>query len=505
MTRLRRDFNCDAHCDTRSRFRRARLVFEGRLEIGVGAALRHRRAGCSRAGGCSGAGTCRENQCAAKAQLRIRKSLRHERRAKQAIWSASRSATDATGAVFARSRPFRRLTSRRGALPKGTLGGRFHLLFAARPRAREADRRSADLARLLDLVGQAFARGASVRRRNRAPARWRACGADGVEPNARNSTWVYAESAPRARRQEVPADELRLDNVQLPLPFDALHVADMTGAGEWGVLEDSLSQLVRNARGRDLRAHSRHRSARDAGAGGRAETAHHRDQRDARCVRRRGVGDVQRRDVAGAIADRAGRHDGRRGRVRSALRAAPVHRNARGRLVHGGFDPRTFVSGTRQVLAAQLVVSVGAVALAGWTLGVTNELIRERDRLKDRVVQLEQTLAASDIVVPPTAEVVNPAPTQDAYPPSVTLPEETAPETPTEPQQQAENDTPPPSRRRPLSRPIRHRRPPIRRAGPSTPGRFSANCSRPRRPCAPWCCTRARRAMRAWRSVSRTS
>lgn len=90
----------------------------------------------------------------------------------------------------------------------------------------------------------------------------------------------------------------------------------------------------------------------------------------------------------------------------------------------------SFVSGTRQVLAAQLFISVAAVGLAGWTLGVTNDLIRERDRLKERVLQLEETLAGSDIVVPETAEVVDPPRAEDAYPPSVTLPETGTPAAP---------------------------------------------------------------------------
>lgn len=110
---------------------------------------------------------------------------------------------------------------------------------------------------------------------------------------------------------------------------------------------------------------------------------------------------------------------------------------------------KSFVSGTRQVLAAQLFISIGAVALAGWTLGVTNDLIRERDRLKERVIQLEATLAQSDIIVPPTAEVVNPPRPEDAYPPSVDL-AETTPETPEAPapEQTApplEEPTPPPA------------------------------------------------------------
>ncbi len=79
-----------------------------------------------------------------------------------------------------------------------------------------------------------------------------------------------------------------------------------------------------------------------------------------------------------------------------------------------------FVSGARQVLAAQLVIAVLAVALAGWTLGVTSTLIRERDRLRDRVGQLEETLVAHDVVVPSTATVVaTPAQnTRNAYPPA---------------------------------------------------------------------------------------
>lgn len=96
---------------------------------------------------------------------------------------------------------------------------------------------------------------------------------------------------------------------------------------------------------------------------------------------------------------------------------------------------RSFVSGTRQVLVAQLFVSVGAVALAGWTLGVTNELIRERDRLRERVIQLEEELGGRGIVVPSTPTVVDTAPpaAEDAYPGEVGLGEQT-PETPTEDQ-----------------------------------------------------------------------
>lgn len=80
---------------------------------------------------------------------------------------------------------------------------------------------------------------------------------------------------------------------------------------------------------------------------------------------------------------------------------------------------KSLVAGTRQMLAVQVFVGVLAVALAGWTLGVTSDLVRERARLRDRVIQLEQTLAERGIVVPAPPNVVETAPpTQDpnAYP-----------------------------------------------------------------------------------------
>jgi hypothetical protein len=77
------------------------------------------------------------------------------------------------------------------------------------------------------------------------------------------------------------------------------------------------------------------------------------------------------------------------------------------------------------MLAAQLFVSVGAVALAGWTLGVTNDLIRERSRLRERVIQLEESMAGRGIVVPATPPVVEtPAPGgANVYPGEVGLAE----------------------------------------------------------------------------------
>ena len=39
-----------------------------------------------------------------------------------------------------------------------------------------------------------------------------------------------------------------------------------------------------------------------------------------------------------------------------------------------------FVNGTRALLVAQIIACTGAIALAGWTLGVTNQVLRERNR-----------------------------------------------------------------------------------------------------------------------------
>lgn len=65
--------------------------------------------------------------------------------------------------------------------------------------------------------------------------------------NARNSTWVYAESARGLDSNKFL--QLRLDDVRLPLPFEALQVADMgSGRSEWGKLEDSLTRIVRDRR-----------------------------------------------------------------------------------------------------------------------------------------------------------------------------------------------------------------------------------------------------------------
>jgi hypothetical protein len=93
---------------------------------------------------------------------------------------------------------------------------------------------------------------------------------------------------------------------------------------------------------------------------------------------------------------------------------------------------QSLVTGTRQILTAQLIVAVAAIALAGWTLGVTSELIRERDRLRERVIQLEETMGSSGVVVPETpASVVDTptyAPASSTYPPDISNAVEVAPE-----------------------------------------------------------------------------
>jgi len=62
--------------------------------------------------------------------------------------------------------------------------------------------------------------------------------------NARNSTWVYAESSRGLDARKFV--QLRLDDVQPPLPFDALQMSDMAGGrNEWGPLEDALTRTVR--------------------------------------------------------------------------------------------------------------------------------------------------------------------------------------------------------------------------------------------------------------------
>lgn len=79
----------------------------------------------------------------------------------------------------------------------------------------------------------------------------------------------------------------------------------------------------------------------------------------------------------------------------------------------------TFVTSTRALLIAQLIACVGAVALAGWTLGVTNQVLRERNRLQERVIQLEEAMAASGVIPPPPTAVVAPSSQSEAYPGSI--------------------------------------------------------------------------------------
>jgi hypothetical protein len=78
---------------------------------------------------------------------------------------------------------------------------------------------------------------------------------------------------------------------------------------------------------------------------------------------------------------------------------------------------QALINGTRQLLSVQLVIAVIAIALAAWTLSVTTALLRERDRLQERVIQLEQAMSEGGVVVPEAPALVEaPPPTASAYP-----------------------------------------------------------------------------------------
>jgi hypothetical protein len=78
---------------------------------------------------------------------------------------------------------------------------------------------------------------------------------------------------------------------------------------------------------------------------------------------------------------------------------------------------QALINGTRQLLSVQLAIAVIAIALAAWTLSVTTALLRERDRLQERVIQLEQAMSESGAVVPEAPALVEaPPPTASAYP-----------------------------------------------------------------------------------------
>lgn len=78
---------------------------------------------------------------------------------------------------------------------------------------------------------------------------------------------------------------------------------------------------------------------------------------------------------------------------------------------------QSMVNGTRRVLGLQVLLGVVAIALTAWTLDTVDNAMSERTRLADRVIQLEEALASSGIVVPPPAPVVLQA--EPTYPPHV--------------------------------------------------------------------------------------
>lgn len=116
---------------------------------------------------------------------------------------------------------------------------------------------------------------------------------------------------------------------------------------------------------------------------------------------------------------------------------------------------QSFVSGTRQMLAVQLFVSVSTVALAGYTAMVTNRAIAERNRLNERVIQLEQTLGEADIVPPEAVAIPTEPATDTLYPPSLdgatttVTPEEVPQDTTTTQEPAPPTTTQPPTREPP--------------------------------------------------------
>jgi hypothetical protein len=65
--------------------------------------------------------------------------------------------------------------------------------------------------------------------------------------NARNSSWVLAQSAHALDEDKLL--QMQIDDVRLPAPFDALKIAEMhSGKSEWGMLEAALAALVRDGR-----------------------------------------------------------------------------------------------------------------------------------------------------------------------------------------------------------------------------------------------------------------
>jgi hypothetical protein len=62
--------------------------------------------------------------------------------------------------------------------------------------------------------------------------------------NGRDAMEVHADAAHALDTGKLL--QLKIEPVAPPPPFDAIHVADMTGAREWGPLEHALARLVKN-------------------------------------------------------------------------------------------------------------------------------------------------------------------------------------------------------------------------------------------------------------------
>jgi hypothetical protein len=62
--------------------------------------------------------------------------------------------------------------------------------------------------------------------------------------NGRDAMEVHADAAHALDCGKLV--QLKVEPLALPAPFDAIAIADLTGAGEWGPLEHAISHLVKN-------------------------------------------------------------------------------------------------------------------------------------------------------------------------------------------------------------------------------------------------------------------
>jgi hypothetical protein len=235
---------------------------------------------------------------------------------------------------------------------------------------------------------------------------------------ARTSLTLFAQAA--LAHDSGKLLQVRLDTAPAPSPFDTRPVADMSSerAGGWGLLEDALTRMVRdNIQPEPLRTMPRFGPLATASPSGApkltsfALAATLLAYTGAVSAASLGVMAPGQLQVALTGMLGVGALSARCARTASSLCPAPeTDFMARSLL-------QDFISGTRQMLSVQLFLSIVVIALAGWTLSITNQVIRERDALLDRVVQLEQIMAARGEIPPePPAAVIAPAGQPGPYP-----------------------------------------------------------------------------------------